>query len=121
MKHVPTLIATALITFAINAIPAFADPHCRPCPYSCESVGLGRKDCRATTNSGGVCCLDLNDKGIEIVEEQERAQGALAKNTQATERCPAGYQPSEQKCSPQERRRGCKDIRLPNGLGCVRR
>ena len=39
----------------------------------------------------------------------------------AQDRCPAGFQPSERKCSPEERRRGCKDIRLPSGLGCVRR
>lgn len=37
------------------------------------------------------------------------------------ERCPSGFQPSEQKCSPDERRRGCKDMRLPGGLGCVHR
>lgn len=37
------------------------------------------------------------------------------------EQCPPGFSPSEQKCSPEERRRGCKDIRLPGGLGCVRR
>lgn len=35
--------------------------------------------------------------------------------------CPSGFSPSEQKCSPEERRRGCKDMRLPGGLGCVRR
>lgn len=37
------------------------------------------------------------------------------------DRCPAGFSPSERKCTPQERRGGCKDIRLPSGLGCVRR
>jgi hypothetical protein len=37
------------------------------------------------------------------------------------EECPPGFRPSEQKCSPDERRRGCKDIRLPGGLGCVKR
>lgn len=37
------------------------------------------------------------------------------------EQCPSGFSPSEQKCSPEERRRGCKDMRLPGGLGCVRR
>ena len=37
------------------------------------------------------------------------------------ERCPSGYTPSEQKCSVEERRKGCKDMRLPGGLGCVRR
>ena len=37
------------------------------------------------------------------------------------DRCPAGFSPSENKCSPQERRQGCRDIRLPSGLGCVSR
>ncbi len=37
------------------------------------------------------------------------------------DRCPSGFSPSEQKCSPAERRNGCRDIRLPSGLGCVDR
>lgn len=37
------------------------------------------------------------------------------------EHCPSGFQPSERKCSSDERRHGCKDVRLPGGLGCVRR
>ena len=37
------------------------------------------------------------------------------------ESCPSGFSPSEQKCSPEERRRGCRDMRLPGGLGCVSR
>jgi len=37
------------------------------------------------------------------------------------ESCPSGFSPSENKCSVEERRRGCKDMRLPGGLGCVRR
>lgn len=37
------------------------------------------------------------------------------------EHCPSGFSPSEAKCSPEERRRGCKDVRLPGGLGCVKR
>lgn len=37
------------------------------------------------------------------------------------DRCPPGFSPSENKCSPQERARGCKDIRTPSGLGCVHR
>ncbi len=35
--------------------------------------------------------------------------------------CPAGFSPSERRCSDAERRRGCRDIRLPNGMGCVSR
>ncbi len=37
------------------------------------------------------------------------------------DRCPAGFSPSENKCSKEERKRGCKDIRMPSGLGCVKR
>lgn len=37
------------------------------------------------------------------------------------ENCPPGFSPSERKCTNDERRRGCRDIRLPNGLGCVSR
>lgn len=37
------------------------------------------------------------------------------------ERCPAGFTPSERKCSPRERSLGCRDMRLPGGLGCVSR
>lgn len=37
------------------------------------------------------------------------------------ERCPSGFSESERKCSTEERRRGCKDIRMPGGLGCVKR
>jgi hypothetical protein len=37
------------------------------------------------------------------------------------DRCPAGFSPSENKCSKEERKRGCKDIRMPSGLGCVHR
>jgi hypothetical protein len=40
---------------------------------------------------------------------------------QQPERCPSGFSPSEDKCRPEERKRGCKDIRMPSGLGCVRR
>ena len=37
------------------------------------------------------------------------------------ETCPSGFSPSERKCTPEERKRGCKDMRLPGGLGCVKR
>lgn len=37
------------------------------------------------------------------------------------DRCPSGFSPSEVKCSPEERRRGCRDMRMPSGLGCVSR
>ena len=52
--------------------------------------------------------------------EEERHEGS--KFTQPREEhCPSGFSPSERKCSTEERRRGCKDMRLPGGLGCVKR
>lgn len=50
--------------------------------------------------------------------EQPRYDPAPAR---VQERCPSGFSPSENKCSQEERRRGCKDMRLPGGLGCVKR
>lgn len=57
---------------------------------------------------------------IQLEREKMRASVA-ATAAPIAERCPAGFQPSENKCSREERQRGCKDMRLPGGLGCVRR
>ena len=54
-------------------------------------------------------------------EEQERRNTYRPPAPPRQESCPPGFSPSEQKCSPEERRRGCKDIRLNSGLGCVKR
>ncbi len=37
------------------------------------------------------------------------------------EECPAGFEESEESCTPEEREDGCRDIRLDNGTGCVDR
>lgn len=37
------------------------------------------------------------------------------------ESCPSGFRPSERRCSDAERKRGCRDLRTPGGLGCVSR
>lgn len=118
----------ALAAFALSAASASATPYCHACPYDCSDLGLGRKDCSFLSDARGTCCVDLTQKGLELAEARERAEGGNRggyhnnnNNNSRNERCPAGFSPSEQKCSPDERRRGCKDIRLPNGLGCVRR
>lgn len=54
-------------------------------------------------------------------EEESRRAPVMAPPMRREERCPSGFSPSEQKCSVEERRRGCKDMRLPGGLGCVNR
>ncbi len=54
-------------------------------------------------------------------EERERQREQEAQRQRQQEHCPSGFQPSERKCSQEERRRGCKDVRLSSGLGCVKR
>lgn len=68
----------------------------------------------------------LDDERYRLEREREelrreRMDQNTQKNVIVEEHCPSGFTPSEQKCSQDERRRGCKDIRLPGGLGCVRR
>jgi hypothetical protein len=123
------VLVVAAFASSLIATAASATPNCRPCPYSCNDLGLGKKDCSFLSDSRGVCCLDLTQKGLELADAQARVladQNAKrpnygGQNYGAQETCPSGFRPSEQKCSPEERRRGCKDMRLPNGLGCVKR
>lgn len=78
----------------------------------------------------------LNRERRDIERERDRLEDERRRNErdryrpappvyqppqQREERCPSGFSPSENKCSAEERRRGCKDMRLPGGLGCVRR
>lgn len=112
---------STLVTLALSflVIPlASATPNCRQCPYSCADLGLGKKDCSFVSESRGVCCVDLTQKGLEIAAAQEAALRQSATNQMG--RCPAGFTPREQRCSPAERARGCKDMRLSNGQGCVK-
>lgn len=111
-----SLIALALSLLVIPC--ASATPNCRPCPYSCADLGLGKKDCSFVSESRGICCVDLTQKGLEIAAAQEAALKQSASNQGG--RCPAGFTPREQRCSNAERARGCKDMRLPNGQGCVK-
>lgn len=65
----------------------------------------------------------LEDERRRLERERERptyqTAPPVARPTQ--DRCPSGFSPSERKCSQEERRRGCRDMRLPSGLGCVSR
>jgi hypothetical protein len=110
------LLAAAAILLPMSGLSA--EPHCSHCPLSCGDLGLGSKDCREISNSRGLCCLDLSSKGKRLALEQERVLGASAPQQES---CPPGFQPSERRCSQDERRNGCKDIRLDSGLGCVKR
>ena len=121
MRILHALIAVVATSVLCASLDAFAIPNCRSCPYSCSDLGLGKKDCSYLSETKGVCCVDLSNKGLDIANAQasvlEKQQALVNQN----ERCPAGFTQSEQRCTDRERKAGCKDIRLPNGIGCVRR
>ena len=37
------------------------------------------------------------------------------------EHCPSGFQETNDKCSKEERKRGCRDIKMPGGTRCIDR
>ncbi len=119
MALLRSLALVLVAVVASNAFPAYAIPNCRACPYSCNDLGLGKKDCSFQSETAGVCCVDLSQKGLAVAEAQQQVLNQRPSAGQ--DRCPAGFVRSEQKCTDQERRNGCKDMRLPSGLGCVRR
>lgn len=109
-------LALAVIVALIAPLDALATPHCQPCPYSCADLGLGKKDCSQLSESRGLCCVDLTQRGLDLAKEQERLLGRSNVGTP----CPAGFTPSEQRCSDNERKRGCRDQRVgPERKGCV--
>jgi len=68
----------------------------------------------------------LEDERHRLEEERERGihphySPPPALPSPAQDRCPPGFSPSERKCTPQDRKHGCRDVRLPSGLGCVNR
>lgn len=67
--------------------------------------------------------LDLEKQRLDYERRRfdEERQLQQRDPAQLKEQCPNGFSPSENKCTVEERRRGCKDMRLPGGLGCVKR
>lgn len=45
--------------------------------------------------------------------DQSRSYGRDSRET-----CPAGFEPGNHRCSNEERRKGCKDMRMPGGTTC---
>lgn len=120
MKAFIPVLAVSLAT-CLLATPVFAIPYCSSTEQvNCAKYGIGGKDCRQTDSDGRTQCVDVSQRGLDIIHRQER-RDRDRDDSQFQERCPAGFQQSEQKCSSEERRRGCKDVRLNNGIGCVKR
>ena len=125
MNNLKPALAIAFTTCLLSA-SAFAIPYCSSTEQvNCAKFGIEGKDCHQTDSEGRTQCIDVSPRGMEIIERMgERGRGRDGYNDRRDEyqeRCPQGFQQSEQKCSSEERRRGCKDIRLDSGIGCVRR
>ena len=113
------------------SLDAFADEVCRPCPFDCEGIGAGRKDCKNLSSHRGQCCVDLDDRGKDKLEDKdyENTYGHRSrlndpgayddKNGYQPGDCPVGYHVNDRPCTNDERRRGCNDVRSPSGQTCV--
>ncbi len=120
MKKNVALITLIVALATALASSASATPYCQPCPYDCDEIGLGDKDCSELPGRGSACCVDLTKKGLELAQEQSSVDDE-DEDEDDDEQCPAGFEESEEKCTSEERAEGCKDIRLDNGTGCVDR
>lgn len=57
--------------------------------------------------------LELERERLELEKEKAKHEAATS---QAPDVCPAGFRPG--RCGDRERKKGCKDMRTPRGLGC---
>lgn len=126
----------------LTSSPASADEVCRPCPFDCEGIGAGRKDCKNLSAYRGQCCVDLDDRGKDQLEDRDRENtygrhprydredrygrsryndpGAYDdKNGFQPGDCPVGYHVNDRPCTNDERQRGCSDLRSRSGQTCV--
>ena len=126
MKRILLLAAVACL---IGAESAAADEVCRPCPFSCQQIGIDDRDCSNRDQRGNRCCVDLDNRGKDQLRELERNHrrdprrhdaGAYDDRTGFNPGdCPAGFHVNERNCNDDERRRGCMDKRSPSGQICV--
>ncbi len=55
----------------------------------------------------------------EKLERQRQREREAQSRPPPQEQCPSGFHPRERSCSKDERKKGCRDIRLNSGMGCV--
>lgn len=56
---------------------------------------------------------------LESERERQREQQHHQQQQHLDDRCPPGFYHSEVRCTPEDRKRGCKDLKAPSGRGCV--
>ena len=76
MLRIAGPLAAVILSLSIGFSSASADEFCRPCPFDCERIGAGHKDCRNLDDGRrGECCVDLNGRGQDLLHRQERDGG----------------------------------------------
>lgn len=139
----------ALVTVSLTALVGCIDPNNNSYPSSYpSSYGTGYGNGNGYGNGGGYSDpyyrerrdlehdrrqedrerRDIENERMRVEQEQRRLEQERAtryspppRRQERQESCPSGYSPSERKCSNEDRKHGCHDMRLPGGLGCVSR
>lgn len=127
----------AMTAIHSSAVLAAAELVCRPCPFDCQGIGFTNdRHCSFRQGRAGECCVDLDGRGMDKLREtdqinQRNAQyggGGYAQGYGGSHGdrpgevqgdCPNGYHMNDRKCTDDERRRGCSDLRSPSGRLCV--
>jgi hypothetical protein len=102
----PLLAICAILSFGLLSTTAEAKPHCKACPYSCDGLGLAKKDCSELGQSGALCCVDLSKKGLKAVYAQEQTgrhpgdTQPLKVTSNTPKSCPSGSELKDATCQP---------------------
>ncbi len=107
-----------------------ADEVCRPCPFDCNGIGANSKHCSTRSSRTNECCVDLDHEGMDQLRNKDRENNSrpIYRNDAGAydDRqgynpgdCPTGFHVNDRTCTPEERRRGCNDMKSPSGRTCV--
>jgi len=64
----------------------------------------------------------LHNERLHLENERKRLELQNAHHNPspvAKEHCPSGFHETDRKCTDKERKKGCKDIKMKNGLRCL--
>lgn len=133
-------MASAILICSINATPVLAADK-----LACESMngrreycdvgGAREADIELSRQLSDARCergrsWDRSERGVWVDDgcraeftvyrrhDGYRDRGHDNYREPARETCPAGFVPGNHRCTQEERRRGCKDMRMPGGTTC---
>lgn len=77
---------------------ANADEVCRNCPFDCQGIGSGKKDCRDLPYRGNECCVDLNNRGLDQLRRKDLENQYGSNSNIIRPSCPPGSTFNGQHC-----------------------